>query len=81
MRIAYDAEKQVCSFTALQAIKKGDLVSVGVGLTSNLELLANRGTPLDPRASQALPLNPQPPNSKPPNPKPQIANPGGMPHP
>ena len=34
---------QVCSFTALAPIKRGDHVTIGVGMTSNLELLANRG--------------------------------------
>jgi len=43
LKLSYDAEKQQCSFTALQPIKKGDHISVGVGMTSNLELLANRG--------------------------------------
>eukprot|EP00286_Rhodomonas_abbreviata_P013358 CAMPEP_0181317922 /NCGR_PEP_ID=MMETSP1101-20121128/16728_1 /TAXON_ID=46948 /ORGANISM="Rhodomonas abbreviata, Strain Caron Lab Isolate" /LENGTH=461 /DNA_ID=CAMNT_0023425351 /DNA_START=427 /DNA_END=1809 /DNA_ORIENTATION=- len=41
--ISFDSEQQRCLFSALLPIAKGDLVSVGIGQTSNLELLANRG--------------------------------------
>mmetsp|Transcript_59859 Transcript_59859/g.140951 ORF Transcript_59859/g.140951 Transcript_59859/m.140951 type:complete len:465 (-) Transcript_59859:243-1637(-) len=41
--ISFDPTDQRCIMTAFQALKKGDLVSVGIGMTSNMELLANRG--------------------------------------
>jgi len=42
--ISFDGEGQEARFTAIAPIAKGDAVSVGCGLTSNLELLANRGS-------------------------------------
>jgi hypothetical protein len=44
--ISYSADSQIVTFKALQGIAKGDRISIGCGLTSNLELLANRGSVL-----------------------------------
>mmetsp|Transcript_66887 Transcript_66887/g.158627 ORF Transcript_66887/g.158627 Transcript_66887/m.158627 type:complete len:465 (+) Transcript_66887:108-1502(+) len=41
--ISYDAVRQRCIFSALEPLTKGDSLSVGIGVTSNMELLANRG--------------------------------------
>ena len=44
--ISYSADSQIVTFKALQRIARGDRISIGCGLTSNLELLANRGSVL-----------------------------------
>jgi len=41
--ISYDAVRQRCIFSALEAVQRGERLSVGIGVTSNMELLANRG--------------------------------------
>ena len=49
-RVACDGRTGRCDLTAVAAMRAGEAVSVGVGLQSNLELLANRGV--------VLPANP-----------------------
>ena len=41
--VGFNAETGDCEFVAIDALKRGSIVSVGIGMTSNLELLANRG--------------------------------------
>eukprot|EP00960_Hanusia_phi_P036448 752321-Hanusia_phi.AAC.2 len=43
VKIAYDANEHRCIFTALHKIAKNSAISIGVGMSSNMELLANRG--------------------------------------
>lgn len=43
LRVGYGTDTHTLTFTARAPIKKGDQISVGIGMTSNLELLANRG--------------------------------------
>ena len=43
VKISYDAQEHRCVFSALHKVAKNSPISIGVGMSSNMELLANRG--------------------------------------